>query len=180
MSETKKTKVTYESVKAELNLSADELKVFNDLVALNLTPAKVRNAINASRKQAKKIAEKLAKAENAKADIAKKAIEKIANAKALYSELKNLQAFAGYEKELLVIKNVSNYANFKGRVWKVYGTFKIQDETYIVTLEYDKQGNFALPCFINVEDIILEDSQVKILDYEKDSCLSMVYEKVNQ
>lgn len=180
MSETKKTKVTYESVKAELNLSADELKVFNDLVALNFTPAKVRNAINASRKQAKKIAEKLAKAESAKADIAKKAIEKIASAKALYNELKSLPKFVGYEKELLAIKNVSNYANFKGRIWRVYGTLKIQEEIYVITLEYDKQGNFALPCFINIEDIIIEDSQVKILDYEKDSCLAMVYEKVNQ
>lgn len=180
MSETKKTKVTYESVKAELNLSADELKVFNDLVALNLTPAKVRNAINASRKQAKKIAEKLAKAENAKADIAKKAVEKIANAKALFNELKNLQQFTSYEKEVLTLKNVSNYQNFKGRTWNVYGTIEIQEEIYVVTLEYDKQGNFALPCFINIEDIILEDSQVKILDYEKDSCLAMVYEKVNQ
>ena len=178
MSEIKKTKATYESVKAELNLTADELQVFNDLQALGLTPAKVRNAINASRKQAEKLADKLAKAEIAKAEIAKKASEKVASAKKLFEELKNLPEFVGYKKSILTIKNVSQYKNFKGRTWQIFGRLEIQKERYCVTLEFDKDGNFALPCFINIDDIIFEDSQVKILDYEKDECLPMTYEKV--
>lgn len=178
--EIKKQKITFESVKAELNLTADELKVFNDLQVAGLTPARVRNAINASRKQAEKLANKIAKIESDKIALAKIASDKIANAKQLFSDLQNIQDFKGFEKPLLIIKNVSNYQNFKNRTWQVYGKIQIQNVTYIVTLEYDKNGDFALPCFIPQEDILLENSQVKILDYEKDSCLAMVYEKVNQ
>lgn len=175
-----KEKLTYEMVQATLELVEKELKLFNNLKTLGLSPAKVRNEILKQRKQAEKQAEKERKQAEKENNIAKQAIEKIANAKELYSELKNLQAFAGYEKALLTIKNVSNYANFKGRTWEVYGTLEIQGDTYIVTIEYDKKGQFALPCFINIEDIIMEDGKVKILDFEKDGCLSMVYEKVNQ
>ena len=173
-----KEKLTYEMVQTTLEMTEKELKLFNDLKTLGLSPAKVRNEILRERKQAEKQAEKERKQAEKKEGIAKKAIEKIANAKALYNELKNLQAFAGYEKKVLTIKNISTYQNFKGRTWNVYGTLEIQGEMYVVTLEYDKQGNFALPCFINIEDIILEDSQVKILDYEKDVCLAMTYEKI--
>lgn len=173
-----KEKITYEMVQTTLELVEKELQLFNNLKTLGLSPAKVRNEILKQRKQAEKQAEKERKQAEKVDSIAKKAVEKIANAKALYAELKNLQDFAGYEKPALTIKNVSNYQNFKGRTWQVFGKLEIQNEIYVVSLEYDKDGNFALPCFINIEDIIIEDSQVKILDYEKDNCLPMVYEKV--
>ena len=178
MTENKKQKLTVEMVKAELEMTADEQKVFDNLMVIGYTPAKLRKAILDGRKKAEKIAEKARKQAEKIEGIAKYASYKLAKAKELYNELSNLPIFAGYEKELLTIENVSNYQNFKGRTWKIYGKLKIEKDWYIVTLEYTKEGLFALPCFINVDDVIFQSSQVKILDYEKDVCLAMTYEKV--
>lgn len=174
----KREKLTLDVVKAMLNLSAEEMEHAKNLLSVGFTPAKIRDNFLKKRKEEEKAKEKAKKEKAEKEEIAKKAVEKAENAKALYNELKNLPPFKNFEKELFTIKNVSNYQNFKGKTWKVYGVDVEQEISYIITKEYNRKGEFDLICAIPVDDVILDYNRVMINDYEKDCCLPMEYVKI--
>lgn len=176
----KREKLTLDVVKVMLNLSAEELEHAKNLLSVGFTPAKIRDNFLKKRKDEEKAKEKAKKEKEEKEQIARQAIEKAEKAKALYNELKNLPPFKGFEQELLTIKNVSNYANFKNKTWRVFGIDVEQDIPYIVTKEYSKDGNFDLVCYIPLEDVKLDYNRLLINDYEKDMCLPMEYIKISK
>lgn len=170
-------KLTYEMVIELLQATEKELATMANLKTLGFTPAKIRDKVLKDRKDEEKDRQRKQKEK----EIAKQATEKIKQSKDLFNDFFNLPKFENYDKVLFKIKNKSHYPNFKGRIWEIYGQLEIQGEIYVVTLEYDKQGNFALPCFINKEDIHLTDEKFLMIDdYEKDDCLSMEYERVDE
>lgn len=172
---TKKGKLTLEMVVKEFSFTADEMVLVESLKALKFTPAKIRDKVLKDRKDK----EKELVRENAKKELAQKAVEKAQQAKNLYNELQNLPKFTEYKNPLFRIRNISNYTNFRHREWEVYGEIEWQGERYAVTLEYTKEGLFATSCWINLEDVYVEYSDLMILDYENTrGCYPMEYEKV--
>lgn len=178
--EIKREKLTFEKVKEMLQLTAEEVAHATNLLAIGVTPAKIRDVFLKKRREEEKEIAKKEKEKKEKEEVAKQAIKKAESAKALYAELKNLPPFENFKKEILTIKNVSNYQNFKGKFWKVYGVDVEQDVPYIVTKEYSKDGKFDLVCYIPLEDVKLDYNRLLINDYEKDMCLPMEYIKVSE
>lgn len=174
--ENKKQKLTLEIVEKMLKLTQEEMEHAKNLLTIGYSPAKIRDNFLKKRKEEEKAIQKANKEQKEKEEIAQKAIQKAENAKKLYADLQNLPTFENFKKVLFTIVNTSKYNNFKGKKWKVYGIEEEQGEKYIVTKEYTKDNKFDLICAIPLEDVIFENGQVKILDYEKDECLPMSYE----
>lgn len=177
---TEKIRTNWENIEEVLGaVTPQEAEKIEALKALGTSAGKCKDIILADRKAAEKAAKKAAeKAEKEKAlqEALKAKKERYEAFKALIQGAKE----SGVLEKPFTFTNIDRFASFKGRTWEAESVRTIQGEQYLCCLEYDKEGRFDLPCFINLKDFLFEEGKIKIACYFKDDLPYMVYDLISK